>query len=161
MQLKPGVVRALSMRSGRSLGVVLFGSLLCLVACAPDLPDDLPSLVQLMASNDMNVHTYASRKVYERYGVDGLVQALQSPSPNARRQAARFIRLHPEGKGREPIMEATKDEDASVRAWATFALSAYPDQRTQDRLSELLKDPDPQVRNRAQEGLEHVRSVAK
>ena len=92
--------------------------------------------------------------------MDGLVQALDSPSPRARVQAARFIRLHPEEKAREPIMKATKDEDATVRAWATFALSAYPGQGTQARLSELLKDPDPQVRSRAQEALEHVRSVA-
>ena len=148
------------MRSARSPQVVLISALLWLVACAPDLPDDLPSLVQLMASNDMNIHTHAARRVYEKYGVDGLIQALQSPSSGARRQAARFIRLHPEGKAREPIMKATKDEDPSVRAWAAFALSAYPGEATLARLAELLKDPDPQVRSRAQEGLEHVRSVA-
>ena len=56
----------LSMRSGRSLGLVLVGSLLCLVACAPDLPDDLPSLVQLMASNDMNIHTHEPPRVFRR-----------------------------------------------------------------------------------------------
>ena len=160
MQVKAGVVRAMVMRSGRRLQMALVGTFLWVLACAPDLPDDLPALVQLMASNDMDLHTHAARKVFDQYGVDGLIEALQSSSPGARRQAARFIRLHPEAKARAPIMKATRDEDPTVRAWATFALMSYPDAGARSRLAELLSDPDPLVRSRAKEALDAVGSLA-
>jgi hypothetical protein len=129
-------------------------------ACTPELPDDLPSLVEEMGSNDMTVHALAAQKVVEHYGVDGLLVALQSPLPGARLQAARFLRLHPDPKAVGPLLVASRDPDAHARAWATFALSAFPEAAVRDRLTELLGDPEEMVRRRAQESFEIIEDAA-
>ena len=125
-----------------------------LSCCAPNLPDDLPGLVEHMASNDMNVETYAARKTYDRYGVDGLLTALESPLAGARGTAARFLRLHPDPKARAPLLRASHDSDPWVRGQATYALSAFPSPEVEARVKELLTDANATVRMQAQESLD-------
>lgn len=100
-----------------------------------------------MAANDMNLHTAAARKVQDVYGVPGLLVALESPLPNAKVQAARFLRLNPDPRARTPLLRATHDPDPHVRGWAAFALSVLPSPEVEARLRELERDTEPVARN--------------
>lgn len=124
-----------------------------MVSCSSELPDDLPSLISLMNSNDMQVHTDASKKVLRLYGTDGLLKALNSPLLGTKAQAARFLRLNFDHRARDPLLQATRNRDTHVRGWAAFALSSYPDQEVLERLKELLSDPEPVVQNWAREAI--------
>ena len=133
---------------------ILVLALARLFCCAPQLPDDLPGLVELMGSNDMEDQTCAGRKVYDRYGVDGLLTALESPLAGARFNGAIFLRLHPDPKARVPLLRASHDTDPWARGMAAFALSAFPSPEVEARVRELLTDPDATVRWHAQESLD-------
>jgi len=124
-----------------------------LLSCSDKLPEDLPSLINLMASNDMKIHTAAARKVQDVYGVDGLLAALDNSQPGAKIQAARFLRLNPDPKARLPLLEVTRHKDIHVRGWAAYALSSVPSSDVENRLNELLRDPAPVVQNFAKEAL--------
>ena len=129
------------------------GSILVLAACSSNLPDDLQSLISLMDSNDMQIHTDAAQKVLKKYGTDGLLKALNSPLLGAKVQAARFLRLNPDNRARDPLLQETRNRDMYVRGWAAFALSSFPDHEVVARLYELLSDPEPLVQNYARKAL--------
>ncbi len=134
-------------------------SIVFVVACSSILPDDLPSLISLMDSNDMQIHTDAAQKVLKIYGTDGLLKALNSPLPGAKVQAARFLRLNPDNRARDPLLKASRDEDTYVRGWAAFALSAFPDHEVKARLNELLSDPEPIVQNYARKAINIIGKI--
>lgn len=129
------------------------------MACSSKLPDDLPSLISAMNSNDMQVHTDAAQQVFKNFGTDGLLKALDSQLPGARVQAARFLRLHPDNRARDPLLKATRDEDTYVRGWAAFALSSFPDNGVKARLNDLLSDPEPVVKNFARRALNTIEKM--
>ncbi len=135
---------------------IIIVSIVAGVVCCSRLPDDLPSLILLMNSNDMQVHTVAAKKVLKKYGVDGLLKALDSPLPGAKVQAARFLRLNPDYRARIPLLKATRDRDIYVRGWAAFALSSFPDNEVVARLNELLFDPEPLVQSYARKALKII-----
>ena len=146
----------------RLVWTLVVAEVLVLVSCcAPNLPDDLPGLVQHMASNDEEVQACAARKTYERYGVDGLLNALQSPLTGARFNAALFLRLHPDPKAREPLLRASHDSDPWVRGQATYALSSFPSPEVEARVKELLSDANATVRVQAQESLDIMAGKAR
>lgn len=140
----------------RTIYILVFAFILSfgLGACNSKLPNDLPSLINLMASDDVEIHTAAATKVQDFYGVEGLLAALSNSQKEAKIQAARFLRLNPSPKARLPLLEATRSTDALVRGWAAFALSSVPNSEVEKRLGDLIRnDPAPVVQNFAREAL--------
>ena len=147
---------AIALRTRSSLFLASTVTSVTICGCTPSLPDDLPGLIEQMAANDMNVHTESARKVQKLYGVSGLLEALQSPRPGARVQAARFLRLNPDLKARGALLHASYDTYPHARGRAAFALSIFSDPDVINRLVELQDDEESVVRYFATEALDII-----
>lgn len=131
------------------LGILTLASVM---ACGPDLPEDLPSLIQAMGSNDMRVNFAAAHRVERLFGIEGLLAALVSENASARGVAAHSLMRHPGSKTQEALLNASRDGDEYVRMWSAFSLGKIGDESALPRLKDLERgDPSPLVTRRAQE----------
>lgn len=121
------------------------------VACGPDLPDDLPSLIEAMGSNDMRVNFAAAHRVEKLFGFEGLLVALESENASSRAVAAQSLVRHPGNKTQAVLLKASHDSDEYVRMWSVFSLGRIGDATVLPRLKELEIDPSPLVTRRARE----------
>src|SRR5262245_9943089 len=77
-------------RRGLLLGMMCV-PVIFLLGCGPRLPNDLPSLMRLMESNDETTGVDASNKVSTQFGKDGLLRVLRDGDLRARARAARWL----------------------------------------------------------------------
>lgn len=146
------------MKSSILVSALVCAGLLGGASCRPNLPGDLPSLMQLMGSNDMGVNFDAARRVDKLYGKAGLLEALKQSNANTRAVAAHFLMNHPEPDVQAALLAATRDPDDYVRMWATLSLGKIGDREVLSRVKSLTADSSELVSTMAKEALEELNS---
>ncbi len=158
-QLIPGVRRTCAgVGTGwmRLLVGLVVATALVSVACEPDLPSDLPGLMNAMGSYDMRVSIAAAKRVEKVYGKAGLLQALQHPNSYTRGKAAHFLTGFPGPDVESALSDAASDSDAHVRMWCAWSLGEQGTAAVLPILETLAHDPEEIVRRHAAEAIEKV-----
>jgi len=116
------------------------------------LPDDVPTLIELMGDNDLAVHTAAARKLM-KHGKEPFLTALHHKNPNVRAVAAHFLGLLHDPSVQDALIESATDPDHYVRMWSAFSLGEIGDEKALPTLTALMKDKERVVRDRAEESI--------
>lgn len=116
------------------------------------LPDDVPTLIELMGDNDMAVHTDAARKLM-KLGKEPFLTALHHKNPNVRAVAAHFLGLLHDPSVQATLIESANDPDHYVRMWSAFSLGVIGNEKSLPTLTALTKDKVEVVRVDAQEAI--------
>ena len=132
------------------------GLALTVCACAPLLPDDLPSLMEAMGSTDMRVHIAASKKVEKLYGEPGLLTALGHSNAGTRARAAMWLQDFRTPEARVALGAASGDRDDHVRMWVAYSLGEIGTSAEVGALERLAGDPAEIVRLKAAEAVGKV-----
>ena len=150
--------------SVRSIGKWILCAALVFVGCERTLPDDLPSLMSSMNSNNETTSVAASNKVAKLYGKAGLLQVLTSGGPTARAMSARWLVPFEDAEvERALIATLNNDHDSAVRIrvlWTlkdtgTSASLEAVDRATQDRdapVAAMARDAASAIRMRSKRG---------
>jgi hypothetical protein len=105
------------------------------------LPDDVPTLIELMGNNDMVVNTDAARKLM-KHGKEPFLTALHNENPNVRAMAAHFLGLLHDPSVQGALIESATDPDHYVRMWSAYSLGEIGDEKALPALTALTKDKD-------------------
>ncbi len=133
--------------------------LICMSACGPRLPDDLPTLIQLMNSNDETISVDSTNKVWKNYGKEGLVRALEVGQPTARARAAFRLRNFADVDTEQTLIDrVTRDGDAFVRTQALWSLQEIGTERSLPVVDKATRDPDPLAARTAREAAAAIRA---
>jgi hypothetical protein len=141
------------------LGGVAFLAISSFIACGePSVPDDLPGLILIMGSNDMNAGQAAGRKVEHRYGETGLLQVLREGNGAARGRAARWLAI---GKHQSPetiaaLVQASQDHDDFVRGMVAYGLGELGDANVLPTIKLLEADSSKSVAAYARNAREEI-----
>ena len=119
------------------------------------LPDDVPTLIELMGDNDMAVHTDAARKLMKR-GKEPFLTALHHKNPNVRAVAAHSLGLLHDPSVQDVLIETSRDSDKYVRMWVAFSLGRIGDKTALPTLQLLAKDREEIVRSCAEESINAI-----
>ena len=128
-----------------------------LVDCEPNLPSDLPGLMNAMGDYDMRVSFAAAKRVEKIYGKAGLLQALEHPNSYTRSKAAHFLMDFSGADVEAALSKASADTDAHVRMWCAWSLGEQGTATVLPVLETLAQDPEEIVRLEAAEAVEKVR----
>jgi len=129
--------------TGVVIGISLSG-------CGPNLPDDLPTLIQLMNRNSETISVDATLKVSRLYGNAGLLRALRDGLPTARARAAFRLRDFKDGETEQALLDVVvRDPDAFVRVQALTSLQEVGTARAIPVLQTATMDRDPDVARNA------------
>src|SRR5256885_3525133 len=113
-------------RCHKRFRIVWLPVLVALVACDQQfrqMPDDLPSLIGLMNSDNETTSVAASNKVARVYGKHGLLQVLNEGEPTARAMAARWLVRFPDKEVEDALVALLNRERAPfVRIRALWTL---------------------------------------
>jgi hypothetical protein len=120
------------------------------------VPDDVPSLIEMLGNNDMQLQAEAQQKLVLR-GKDPLLQALRHPSPGVRANAAHGLGLLHDRSAEGNLLESAVDSDPHVRMWSAYSLGEIGSARALPILERLSNDPEAIVRMHAEEALEKLR----
>jgi hypothetical protein len=132
------------------------------VACGPDLPDDLPALMDLMNRDDMEYHVNASNKVSEVYGKDGLLYVLRNGRRKARYRAARWLWRFPGDDVEQALCHIVDDDsDSFLRIQALFSLERLGTERAMPTVEIATHDSDELVASSARDALWEIQSRAR
>jgi len=133
--------------------------LFCVAACGPRLPDDLPTLILLMNSNNETISVNSTNKVWKNYGKEGLLRALMVGQPTARARAAFRLRNFVDADTEQTLMEyAERDADGFVRAQALWSLQEIGTERSLSVVDKATDDPDPLAARTAREAAAAIRA---
>jgi len=116
------------------------------------LPDDVPTLIELMGENDMVVNTDAARKLM-KHGKEPFLTALHHKNPKVRAMAAHFIGLIHDPSVQDALIKSATDPDHYVRMWSAFSLGEIGDEKALPTLTALTKDKEEVVRVDAEEAI--------
>lgn len=116
------------------------------------LPDDVPTLIELMGNNDLAIHTAAARKLM-KHGKEPFLTALHHKNPNVRAVAAHFLGLLHDPSVQDELIKSAYDPDHYVRMWSAFSLGEIGDEKALPTLIALTKDKERVVRDRAEESI--------
>ena len=144
-----------------SIGTALTAGALfvCMSACEPRLPDDLPALIQLMNRNSQKVSVNATIKVWKLYGKAGLLRALREGQPRARARAAFRLRDFPDAEIEQELMDsAVNDADADVRVQALWSLEEIGTDVALPVVERATNDEDPDVARKARDAAAAIRA---
>jgi hypothetical protein len=130
-----------------TLGLTVFIALIGYTACEPSVPEDLRSLLTIMAKNDMDAGQAACRKVNRKYGEAGLLQALKTGNGTARGRAARWLAIghHGSHEAITALVQASYDPDDYVRIWSTYAIGELAGSSTFPEIKRLKNDKNQTV----------------
>jgi HEAT repeat protein len=145
----------------RSMGTTLTAGALfvCMSACEPKLPDDLPTLIQLMNRNSQTVSVNATIKVWKLYGKAGLLRALREDQPTARAMAAFRLREFPDAEIEQVLMDSVvNDADAFVRVQALWSLEEIGTDRALPVVERAINDGDSDVARKARDAVAAIRA---
>ena len=135
-------------------------ALLCCVlqwACNPALPNDLPSLIQSMASNDQTVSVNAALKVHALFGKEGLLTALRAGGPGARQTAALHLRDYPGVDVEQSLIKSAEEEsEPFIRSAVLYALGGVGTAASLPVVTRATKDSSPVVANSASTALDEI-----
>jgi hypothetical protein len=147
-------------RLARTTARVTTGAVLALVVgCGPDLPDDLPALMELMNRDDQDYHVNASNKVSEVYGKEGLLYVLRNGRRKARYRAARWLWRFPDTEVERELLEIVRTEgDNFLRIQALYSLGRMGTLRALETLEAATRDPDDLIAMSARDALSAIRS---
>lgn len=130
-----------------------------LAACGPRLPDDLPTLMTLMNSNDQATSVNASNKVSEMYGSNGLLRVLREGQSTARAKAARWLWRFPGDEVEQSLIQVVETEtDDFLRVQALSSLEKLGTDRALPAIEAATHDPDEHVASSAREAVSAIRS---
>jgi hypothetical protein len=161
-QLIRSVLRTRGVRVGRRIRrAAPLGLAGILISCQPNLPSDLPGLMNAMGDYDMRVSIAAARRVEERYGKAGLLQALKHPNPYTRSKAAHFLMSFPGSDVETALSDAASDPDRHVRMWCAWSPGEQGTAAVLPILERLAEDPEEIVRLKAVEAREKVQLRSK
>ena len=133
--------------------------LVCLSACGPTLPDDLPSLIQLMNRDSETISVNSTVKVRKLYGKAGLLRALREGQPTARARAAFRLRDFPNVEIEQVLMgTAANDGDAFVRVQALWSLKEIGTEQALAVVERAAKDQDPLAARTARDAAAAIRT---
>jgi HEAT repeat protein len=144
----------------RSIGTALTAGALfvCMSGCEPRLPDDLPTLIELMSRNSQTVSVNATIKVWKLHGKAGLLRALREGQPRARARAAFRLRDLPDAEVEQVLMDsAVNDADSEVRVQALWSLEEIGTGRALPVVERATKDGDPDVARKARDAAAAIR----
>lgn len=133
--------------------------LICMSACEPRLPDDLPALIQLMSENSETLSVNAMNKVRKLYGQAGLLRALREGEPRARARAAFRLRDFPDAEVERALLDhVANDADAEVRVQALWSLEEIGTERALSTVERATNDKDADVARKAREATAAIRA---
>jgi HEAT repeat protein len=132
--------------------------LLVVCACAPQVPDDLPGLLEAMGSNDMRVHFAASEKVKNTFGEQGLIAALRYNNAGTRARAAMWLHHFRTPEARAALVTASGDRDDHVRMWVAYSLGEIGTSADMATLERLAGDPAAIVGLKAAEAIQKLKA---
>ena len=135
---------------------VIFGVAVAYHREVQGLPDDTSSLIEMMGSNDEEVHRAAANKLRMR-GKEPFLNAIKNENPDIRARAAHFLGLWKDPSVKDALIQAAKDPDPYVRMWVAFSLGEIGDPDVLPTLNELMKDQDEKVRRHSKEAIERIR----
>jgi hypothetical protein len=142
----------------RLMAAVVPAFVVMVAACAPRLPDDLPGLMDAMATYDMQARWYACEKVRRVYGKEGFLRALHHRSEYTRGAAAHWLGNNYAGSDVEDaLMSVASDDDDHVRMWVAWSLGELGSRRVAVVLTRLEADRTEIVRRHAAEAMEKLR----
>ena len=118
-------------------------------------PEDIPSLIEMMGSNDMQLHTTAANKL-KVHGKEPFLIAIKHSNPNVRARAAHFLGLLNDTTVVSALIESAQDSDAHVRMWTAFSLGEIGDSNVLATLNLLAQDGEEIVRRKAKEAIEKI-----
>ncbi len=119
------------------------------------LPDDVPTLIELMGDNNIRVHTAAARKLM-KHGKEPFLSALHHKNPNVRAVAAHAIGLLHDPSAQDALIASSSDPDHYVRMWSAFSLGEIGNEQAIPILTALLTDKEKVVRDEAEEALAKI-----
>jgi len=123
------------------------------------LPDDVPTLIELMGDNDMAINTDAARKLV-KHGKEPFLTALHHKNPNVRAMAAHFLGLFHDPSVQVALIESATDPDHYVRMWSAYSLGDIGDEKALPTLKALTKDKEDVVRVYAEEAIAKLQKRA-
>lgn len=133
--------------------------LVCLVACEPHLPDDLPSLIDSMNSNSETTAVAASNKVAKVFGKSGLLQALGTGGPTARTMAATWLGQFPDKDVEDALIGVlTQGDEPYVQISALSTLKRIGTAAALPAIERAMKDPDTSVAGMARDAASTIRA---
>lgn len=141
------------------LPAVIFGVSVIAAYVYDDLPDDAPSLIEIMGENDMSRHIAAGRKLSKNYGKEPLITGLHHPDARVRNRAAHFLAWFPEPIVFDELVKASRDPDQHVRMWVAFSLGEFGNPNALPTLSTLASDREEIVRLRANESIAKIKKA--
>jgi len=139
-------------------GVAAFLLVTAHPGCCPELPGDLPSLLQrLDCTANLNDKHCAMARIRELYGAPALLSALQGDNPCVRAEAAHGLMVYSSEPVEAALIVAARDEDPHVRMWAAFSLGEVGGRAALPVLAVLEKDRRDFVAAMAIEAAEKIR----
>jgi hypothetical protein len=123
------------------------------------MPNDLPTLMNLMNSTDMTTSVNAANKISDLFGKDGLLEVLREGQPMARAKAARWLWRFP-GDDVEAALCNVVDSDADsfLRVQALSSLGNMGTARAVPSVEVATHDQDLLVASSARDALWEIQS---
>lgn len=122
-----------------------------------DLPDDAPSLIEMLADNDTSRHIAAGRKLSKKFGKEPLLAGLRHPDARVRSGSAHFLSWFRDPFVVSELVKAANDPNERVRMWVAFSLGEIGNQQVLAVLSTLVSDNQEVVRRQAAESIEKIK----
>lgn len=121
-----------------------------------DLPDDVPSLIEMMGDYDMGIHRAAARKLKKNYGKEPFLIAIKHENSYVRTQAALFLGFFNDASLQDILIETSTDSDAHVRMYVALSLGRIGNSKSLSVLNILAKDKESIVRSEAEEAIKQI-----
>ena len=129
--------------------------IVAVIATYDRYPEDIPSLIEMMGMNDMQLRSTAANRL-KVYGKDPFLIAIKHKNPSVRATAAHFLGLLKDPTVVGALIESAKDPYAHVRMWTAFSLGEIGDSHALPTLDLLAQDGEEIVRLKAQEAIEKI-----
>ena len=138
------------------------GLLICISACEPRLPGDLPALIQLMSENSQTLSVNAMNKVRKLYGQAGLLRALGEGEPRARARAAFRLRDFSDAEVERALLDhVANDADAEVRVQALWSLEQIGTEGALSTVERATNDKNADVARKARDAAAAIRTISR
>jgi HEAT repeat protein len=131
-------------------------------ACEPQMPNDLPSLMEAMNSNSETISVNASNKVSENFGREGLLTVLRTGGPMAKARAARWLWRFPNDEVEQALVLIVENErDSFLRSQALQTLGETGTSKALPVVEAASRSPDQLVSFSATDAMRLIRGRMK
>lgn len=120
------------------------------------IPDDVPSLIEMLGSNDLELKSRALQRLV-LHGKQPLLQGLRHRNPGVRAKAAHGLGLLGDASAESALLESAADSDHYVRMWSAYSLGEIGSANALPIRERLSNDPEEVVRMKAEVALRKIR----